>query len=542
MKQILMTFLICIVFLPGFGQNYVTQYNGSGYVTCGSSVSNSVSAANKVTVETRFRMTTTPGSWDSPCGTYHSNSWTDGGFGLYYNGSTQKMNFYIYDYSTNNATASFDPTNTSWHHLAGTWEQSTGLILIYLDGALAGTDNYTGTIGPITSDIFQIGAANSLYNWKGQLDEVRVWNVVRSQADIQANMNTQLTGSESGLIAYYKMEEGSGTSLTDNSGHSNTGTMTAGVTWIGAPTISSFTPTSAGTGIPVTINGSLFTGATAVTFGGTAATSMTVISDSEISAVVGSGASGDVVVNAPGGAASRSGFTYILPYPTTPTSISVSANPICNGYSTMLTANGAVGTVYWYIGSCGGTQVTTGNTRIAVPTTTTTYYARNYNNSQFSPGCASATVTVNQPSYSPTPKTVADLQATGTGVKWYAASSGGSPLSGSSTIVGGNHYYASQTINGNESSDRTDVIANFDPTPCKPSGSAAQSYTTGSTVASLQAAGSNIRWYAFSGGGSVLDPATELQNGVHYWASQTVDCTESATRFEVTVTLTGGPQ
>ena len=86
---------------------------------------------------------------------------------------------------------------------------------------------------------------------------------------------------------------------------------------------------------------------------------------------------------------------YSPPAPSNPTSISVTSSIICSGQSTQLTANGAVGTVYWYTGSCGGTQVTTGNPVSVSPTTTTTYYARNYNNSLFSTGCASITITVN---------------------------------------------------------------------------------------------------------------------------------------------------
>jgi len=83
------------------------------------------------------------------------------------------------------------------------------------------------------------------------------------------------------------------------------------------------------------------------------------------------------------------------PTPSNPTSVSATNNPICSGTSTQLTANGAVGTVYWYTGSCGGTQVTPGNPITVSPLVTTTYYARNYNNSQFSEGCASLTITVN---------------------------------------------------------------------------------------------------------------------------------------------------
>ncbi len=224
-------------------------------------------------------------------------------------------------------------------------------------------------------------------------------------------------------------------------------------------------------------------------------------------------------------------------FPANPTSVTASANPICNGFSTLLTANGAVGTVYWYTGSCGGTQVGTGATFTVSPTTTTTYYARNYNNSQFSTGCASLEVTVNQPSYSGTAPTVASLQATGTGIKWYASSSGGSQLATSTTLVNGNHYYASQTVNGNESTTRVDVTASFDPTPCKPTGSSSQTYSAGATVASLQATGSYIRWYAGSSGGTALSTSTVLVNGTHYYATQTVSCTESASRFDITVTI-----
>ena len=83
------------------------------------------------------------------------------------------------------------------------------------------------------------------------------------------------------------------------------------------------------------------------------------------------------------------------PQPSNPTSISATSSTICSGSSTQLTANGAQGTVYWYTASCGGTQVTTGNPVTVSPTTTTTYYARNYDNSQFSSGCASVTITVN---------------------------------------------------------------------------------------------------------------------------------------------------
>ena len=144
-----------------------------------------------------------------------------------------------------------------------------------------------------------------------------------------------------------------------------------------------------------------------------------------------------------------------LPAPANPTSVSATYNILCNGASTQLTANGATGTTYWYTGSCGGTQVTTGNPVTLSPTTSTTYYARNYNNSQFSAGCASINIVVN-----PRP-TVADLQATGTGIKWYLNQTGGSALATSTQLINNQHYWASQTINGLESTARFEVVVSM---------------------------------------------------------------------------------
>ena len=80
-----------------------------------------------------------------------------------------------------------------------------------------------------------------------------------------------------------------------------------------APRIHSFSPTSAGTGTTVQINGVALTGITSVSFGGTPAQSITHISDTAIAAVVGAGASGLVTIAGSNGADTLAGFTYILP-------------------------------------------------------------------------------------------------------------------------------------------------------------------------------------------------------------------------------------
>jgi uncharacterized protein (TIGR02145 family) len=79
------------------------------------------------------------------------------------------------------------------------------------------------------------------------------------------------------------------------------------------PTINSFSPTQGGTGTVVTINGTNFTGATSVSFGGTPASSFTVKSPTQISATVGTGSSGSVSVTTVYGTANKTGFTSMVP-------------------------------------------------------------------------------------------------------------------------------------------------------------------------------------------------------------------------------------
>ncbi len=80
------------------------------------------------------------------------------------------------------------------------------------------------------------------------------------------------------------------------------------------PTISSFAPSAGAVGIGVTINGSNFTGATAVYFGGVLQTTYTVISDTMITTTVPSGAqTGPISVTTPGGTATSQNPFFVAP-------------------------------------------------------------------------------------------------------------------------------------------------------------------------------------------------------------------------------------
>lgn len=91
-----------------------------------------------------------------------------------------------------------------------------------------------------------------------------------------------------------------------------TGTK-SGFTYVGAPAITSFTPTSAVSGTTVTITGVNFLTVSNVSFGGTSASSFNHVNSTTITAVVGAGNTGFVVVSSTNGSASLAGFTFIGP-------------------------------------------------------------------------------------------------------------------------------------------------------------------------------------------------------------------------------------
>ena len=104
-----------------------------------------------------------------------------------------------------------------WHHWAATKNATTGDMKLYLDGTL--WHSGTNKTKPIEIAEMIIGKSNSLnYNYKGQVDEVRIWDMELSSTDIQNWMNRSITPSHpeyAHLVAYYQMDEGAGSAITD---------------------------------------------------------------------------------------------------------------------------------------------------------------------------------------------------------------------------------------------------------------------------------------------------------------------------------------
>ena len=217
----------------------------------------------------------------------------------------------------------------------------------------------------------------------------------------------------------------------------------------------------------------------------------------------------------------------------------VSNQTVCSGATVSdLSATGTE--VYWY------TNHSFTPLSVDAVLTPGTYYATQILNGCFSDFSNTISVTVNT---TPTPApsassqtlcntaTVANLVATGTDIKWYGASTGGTAIASTTALASGN-YFVTQTLNSCESEIRTAVVVTLNATPAPIASS--QTFCNNATVANLVATGTDIKWYGASTGGTAIASTTALASG-NYFVTQTLNSCESEIRTAVVVTLNATP-
>ncbi|QTA80023.1 Immunoglobulin like fold-containing protein [Desulfonema limicola] len=111
-----------------------------------------------------------------------------------------------------------------WYHAAGVFNGSS--IKLYINGVEKASQAAAGNLTPGTSPL-SMGASPAFDDrmFKGQIDEVRIWNTARTQAQLQTMMIKPLSGIEPGLAAYYTFDEPLGTRLTDITTNAGNGTL-----------------------------------------------------------------------------------------------------------------------------------------------------------------------------------------------------------------------------------------------------------------------------------------------------------------------------
>ena len=142
---------------------------------------------------------------------------------------SQLLRFKINDDSSYNRSSNADviALNT-WQHVAVTFDNDT--LTFYVNGVEQGISTSVPIpISRISPPRIGMRATDLLRGFDGGIDEVRIWNYSRTVTEIQASMNLELSGTESGLISYYQFNSAQGQAAVDSSTSSNDATLGSAV-------------------------------------------------------------------------------------------------------------------------------------------------------------------------------------------------------------------------------------------------------------------------------------------------------------------------
>lgn len=200
----------------------------NSYVLVPDSVS--IDITGSITLEGWFKFSSLPGNaqaqtlmsrWDNT-GPYDTFLWqivnTAGVYSLEF--------LFVGNIGTDDLSVNFlsTPSAGVWYHLAMTWSTATKQIITYVNGVSQGTSSaganasITNTVASLYIGVFKDGSGNPANKVTGLIDEIRMWNVVRSATEISANYRKQI-----GTDANMKLNLRFNNDYTDNSGNSNTG-------------------------------------------------------------------------------------------------------------------------------------------------------------------------------------------------------------------------------------------------------------------------------------------------------------------------------
>lgn len=242
--------------------------------------------------------------------------------------------------------------------------------------------------------------------------------------------------------------------------------------------------------------------------------------------------------------------------PAAPT-VTTPVNLCVGGPSSALSATGT--SIKWYTTATGGTGSTTAPTPGTATVGTTLYYATQTSGTT---GCESPraviTVNVNSLPLAPTVTSPVELcsggpssalTATGTTLKWYTTSTGGSGSTSAPTpstgTVGSTTYYVSQTSSLGCEGPRASITVNVNALPALPGVVSPVNICLGVPATALTASGTNLKWYVASTGGvgsaTAPTPSSASLGTTTYYVSQTSSVGCEGARNAISVIVNPSP-
>ncbi|WP_299251948.1 LamG-like jellyroll fold domain-containing protein [uncultured Lacinutrix sp.] len=207
--------------------------NSNDYVDCGNNPSLEITG-NTITLEAYVKFNSFGAAhW---LGNIINKASPDASGYMLRAGGNGAVNFVVANFGWHELTTA-DNTITldTWFHIAGVYNGTTSKI--YVDGIeVASTSIAMGNIGESAFNV-NLGRdpQDTGRGLDASLDEVRIWNIARNETQIITSKNCELQGDETGLVAYYKFNQG--IDAADNTSE----TTVIDVTGINNATLTNFT-------------------------------------------------------------------------------------------------------------------------------------------------------------------------------------------------------------------------------------------------------------------------------------------------------------
>ena len=129
------------------------------------------------------------------------------------------------------ASASETIKKNEWYHVAGTIDAKNNVMKLYLNGSEVRRSNFklqnnlSKTTLPLRIGCSHEEEISEHASFAGLIDEVRIWNIARTENQIRSDMNKQLKGDEDGLVGYWKFDTETQGRIPDSSRNKNDGKL-----------------------------------------------------------------------------------------------------------------------------------------------------------------------------------------------------------------------------------------------------------------------------------------------------------------------------
>jgi hypothetical protein len=164
---------------------------------------------DSVTVEAWFKPSVVSATWSTILGKGRASS-LNNNYALQFRSTEVRFQCRASDDALLDVTKTQTINTGTWYHLAATRDKTSGDTKIFLNGAQLGTTTTVGAGKTLdqSSNEFRVGAEalNATPMEEGRVQDVRIWNVVRTPEEIALWYRQALGGTETGLVANYRFD------------------------------------------------------------------------------------------------------------------------------------------------------------------------------------------------------------------------------------------------------------------------------------------------------------------------------------------------